>query len=277
MPPFPSGRYRLDHGGQRIEVEATRRGLATGGRLFVDGEPVDERETWFEPVRLAGGGVEVVVRRKPFGPASATLTVPAGEGEEDGDAAEIPFAPPPGSPAARLETLAREHPRLYAARHVAIAVLQGLIGLIGIGAILRGFLPRLDLPAIPWPEVSIAVPGWVRTVLGLPDRLIAVPVGWVRSLLDWIGSPLSVPDWFWPVVQSAKWWGPILIAVVVAVEEVRRRRRRDAPEQGEAAGNDPDRPVQPVGGPVAADPEATGAGPDAARAGRAATGRQRPC
>lgn len=187
------GRYRLDHDGHCLEVEATRRGLATTARLFVDGTPVDERGTWFEPARLTGGGVEVTVRWTSLGPATATLTVPAAEGKPDGDEAAIPFAPPPGSLAAKLETLAREHPRLYASRHVAIAILQGLIGLIGIGAILRGLLPRLDLPPIPWPEISISVPGWVRTVLGLPDRLIAVPVGWVRSLLEWIGSPFSVP------------------------------------------------------------------------------------
>lgn len=276
MPPSPPGRYRLHHDGRRLEVEATRRRLATSARLFVDGTRVDEAKTSFEPVRLTGGGVEVAVRWRLLGPATATLTIPAAEGETDGDGAGIPFAPPPGSLAAKLDALAAEHPHLYAARHVAIAVLRGLIGLIGVGALLRGLLPRLDLPAIPWPEISISVPGWVRTVLGLPDRLIAVPVGWVRSLLDWIGSPFSAPDWLWPLVQSAKWWGPILIAVFVAVEEVKRRRRRGISEAAEGTIGARERPVDGAAGGGMPTGEATGAGGDAARSGRGAAGHRRP-
>lgn len=272
MPTSPPGRYRLDHNGQLLEVEAARRGLATSARLFVDGNQVDERTTWFEPARLRGGGVEVAVRWRLLGPATASATVPAAESETDGDEAGIPFAPPPGSLAAKLETLAREHPGLYASRHVAVAILQGLIGLLGIGAVLRGLLPRLDLPAVPWPKIAISVPGWVRTILGLPDRLITIPVGWVRTLLDWVGGSFSVPGWLWPFVQSAKWWGPILIAVFVAIEEVNRRRRRSVTETTDETAGTRDRPVAvSTGGEVS--PVETGGGTDGADRGHAGAGR----
>ena len=51
-------------------------------------------------------------------------------------------------------------------------------------------LPRIPLPSLPLPDVT--VPDWVRTVL-----------------------------------ESKKYWMPILVAVLVARAEVRRRRRRD--------------------------------------------------
>lgn len=101
--------------------------------------------------------------------------------------------------AARLDKLERDHPRLYAARHVAIAAFQLLIGLVGIGAIVRGLLPNLPIP-VP----DVAVPGWVRTVFGWYDSLTAVPVGWVRSIAEWVQSAIAVPGWVGTILQSAK-------------------------------------------------------------------------
>jgi hypothetical protein len=73
------------------------------------------------------------------------------------------------------------------------------------GARLADLAPRLDLPDVPWPDVD------------LPD--------------------LSVPGWLAAVLGTAKIWGPLLVAVVLAVVEVRRKRHR-AGEPGAASRDD---------------------------------------
>jgi hypothetical protein len=86
----------------------------------------------------------------------------------------------------RVAKLERERPRLYAARHVAKGVGQVLLPLIGIGLAVR-FLPlpdlprpTLDVPELPPPDIS--VPGWLAAILG-----------------------------------TAKFWGPVLAGLLVAL------------------------------------------------------------
>ena len=74
------------------------------------------------------------------------------------------FSPPPGSFAARLLIFQRNHPRLYASRHVMLAVGKVAAALLGLGLLVRLLLqpvldwikdrlPEIDLPSIPWPDI----------------------------------------------------------------------------------------------------------------------------
>jgi hypothetical protein len=96
----------------------------------------------------------------------------------------------------RLAKLERERPRVYAARHVAKGVGQVLLAVVGIGLAVR-FLP---LPAVPLPDLDLP---------GLPSPDISLP-GWIASVLS-----------------TAKFWGPILAGILVALAELDRRRKRD--------------------------------------------------
>jgi hypothetical protein len=124
-----------------------------------------------------------------------------------------PFAPPPGSLAARLQAFERDHPRLWASRHVVLAVLKVLVALLGFAAFirlliapvlswLRGLLPAIDLPEIPWPDIDLPDIPWPD--IDLPE--------------------LVLPHWLRVVLGTAKFWVPVLVAIAVAVAEVRRRR-----------------------------------------------------
>ena len=118
----------------------------------------------------------------------------------------VELEPPRGTRSRRRWDLARQHPRWYAARHVAVATAQVLLGLVAVslavGWIPWGWLPGLpaiplpDLPSVPWPSVP------------LPD--------------------VTVPDWVRAVLESKRYWFPILVAGFVARAELRRRRHRDA-------------------------------------------------
>jgi hypothetical protein len=96
----------------------------------------------------------------------------------------------------RLAKLERERPRLYAARHVAKGAGQVLLAVVGVGLAVRFLplpdlpLPSLDVPELPRPDLS--VPGWLAAILG-----------------------------------TAKFWGPILAGVLVALGELARRRKGD--------------------------------------------------
>ncbi|WP_214407847.1 hypothetical protein [Pseudonocardia lacus] len=135
------------------------------------------------------------------------------------------FGPPPGSVAARLAVFRREHPRLWAARHVVLAALKVGFALLGLAAFLRllvapllgwlrGLLPDIDLPDIPWPDIDLPDIPWPD--IDLPD--------------------LHAPGWLLVLLGTAKFWVPILVAVGVAVVEVRRRRRVAAREDDEGSG-----------------------------------------
>lgn len=105
-----------------------------------------------------------------------------------------------------MEQLRRNHPALYAARHVVVAILQVLIGVLGIGALLRGLLPRIGLPEIPWPDLP-----------DIPWPDIDVP-------------DLAVLEWVRELWSSVNWLVPIAIAVLVALNEINKRRKRAGAE-----------------------------------------------
>jgi hypothetical protein len=221
MTPIAATCYGLDYDGHRLEVETVSAGLSTQGRLFVDGIQVDKKKSENQRIVLQGGGLTVVVRLNWLDQIVQILGVPQGADLKRADTEGIAFNPPPGSRAARLETLRREHPNLYAARHVVVAVAQVLVGVIGIGALLGGLLPRIDLPAIPLPALP-AIP-W-------PD-LPNIP--WPAIPFPAIVMPaLPLLDQVRELWLAVNWLVPIVIAMVIAITEVSKRRKR---EQAEAA------------------------------------------
>ena len=124
-----------------------------------------------------------------------------------------PFAPPPGSFAARLLIFQRNHPRLYACRHIVLAVAKVVTALLGLAVLVRLLLqpvldwiterlPDIDLPSIPWPDIPW--PDFPWPDIDLPE--------------------VAVPAWLRVIIGTAKFWLPVLIAIGVAVAETRRRR-----------------------------------------------------
>lgn len=123
------------------------------------------------------------------------------------------FAPPPGSFGARLLIFQRSHPRLYASRHIVLAVAKVVTALLGLAVLVRLLLqpvldwiterlPAIDLPSIPWPDIPW--PDFPWPDIDLPE--------------------LAVPAWLRVIIGTAKFWLPVLIAIGVAVAEIRRRR-----------------------------------------------------
>jgi hypothetical protein len=219
MTTLTSSRYRLDHQGHVFEVETASSGLSTIARLFVDGVQVDEQKRAEGPIHLEGGQLTIVVSLNWLGQVTQILAVPSGTDPKKADEEGIAFTPPEGSRAAKLETLKRDHPELYAARHIVIAILQVLFSVLGIGALLGALLPRIGVPDIPWPDLP-AVP-WPD----LPD--IPVPD------IPW--PAIEVPDLpFLGVIReiwsSVNWVVPIVIAVLVAINEIQKRRKREKVE-----------------------------------------------
>ncbi len=215
--------YTLVHGGHFFAVATHDSGLSTIGRLFVDGQQVDEHKSNDAAIVLNGGGLTVVVALNWLGKIKQILAVPAGTDPKQAEEEGIAFSPPAGSHAARMEKLAREKPELYAARHVAIAILQVLAGFLGIGALLWGLLPRLDLPDIPWPEIDL--PAIPLPAIDLPD-------------IPWPSIPwpaITLPDlshlaWIKELWNSFNWLVPIVIALFVAWNELEKRRKRQRAE-----------------------------------------------
>ena len=122
-----------------------------------------------------------------------------------------------------METLAREKPELYAARHVAIAILQTLIGVLGLGALLWGLLPRIGLPNIPWPDIDL--PTIPLPAIDLPD------IPWPAIPWPAIDLPdLSHLAWITELWDSFNWVVPIVIALFVAWNELEKRRKRQKAE-----------------------------------------------
>jgi hypothetical protein len=124
-----------------------------------------------------------------------------------------PFAPPPGSFAARLLIFQRNHPRLYASRHIVLAVAKVVTALLGLAVLVRLLLqpaldwiikrlPDIDLPSLPWPDIPW--PDFPWPDIDLPE--------------------LAVPAWLRVIIGTAKFWLPVLIAIGVAVAETKRRR-----------------------------------------------------
>ncbi|MGH2615110.1 MAG: hypothetical protein ACRDJC_07720, partial [Thermomicrobiales bacterium] len=187
----------------------------------VDGAQVDEQKRSNQKILLNGGGLTVVVRLNWLDHIAQILAVPSGTDPKNADEEGMAFAPPPGSRAARLDRLKREHPELYAARHVVIAIGQVLIGVLGIGALLRALLPRIDVPAFPLPDLP-AIP-WPD----LPD------IPWPEIPVPDIDLPeLAFLEQLKELWSSVNWLVPIVIAGLIAINEVSKRRKR---EQAEAA------------------------------------------
>jgi hypothetical protein len=118
----------------------------------------------------------------------------------------LPFEPPPGSRAHRVWQWQQVHPRTWAARHVVVASAQVLAGLLAVGLVVD-LLPSFDLPSWDFPDLpAIPLPHLPLPQVGLPH---------------W-----SLPGWARAVLETKKYWFPVVVGVVVAVHEVRRRRRR---------------------------------------------------
>ncbi len=232
---------RLVWQGETLEVRTRRRGLRTVAILLRDSAVVREESGLGRvllPLAEPPGATVLVLAALPGVVARAVLLLPRppADGAEPRDdvpagrrtvvdlatAERHPFDPAPGTLAARLQVLEERHPRLWAARHVVLAVGRVLVALLGLAVLLQalvrpllewlaGLLPRVDLPAIPWPDVDLPDIPWPD--LELPD--------------------VSLPGWLLAVLATAEFWVPVLVAVVLAVREVRRKRR------GAAAGRTP--------------------------------------
>ena len=172
------------------------------GRVVRDKVLHGERET----ITL-GRGRTLTLRISPLG-ALKRATIRDGDVDLDLDA-------PAGTKAARLQAWGREHPRMYAVRHVLTSgggILLGLIGINWLIRLLEPYLPQIplpDLPDIPWPD--------------LPD------IPWPQIDLPKFSLPqIDAPDWVDLIVVTSKYWMPLLLAVLVAIWEVRRQRRQRA-------------------------------------------------
>ncbi|MGI5169624.1 hypothetical protein ACQEU3_35265 [Spirillospora sp. CA-253888] len=126
---------------------------------------------------------------------------------------ELPFAPPEGTRAHKREKFAREHPKVYAARHVALAAGKVLWPLLGIGLAIK-----LPWPDIPWPDVHVPMPDVDLPSIPWPD--VDLPdIPWP----DW-----HMPGWLKAILGTTKYWIPILIAIGMAVGEYDRRKKQRA-------------------------------------------------
>ncbi|HET6391262.1 MAG TPA: hypothetical protein VFG13_00430 [Blastococcus sp.] len=231
-----------------LELTTRRAGLRTHATVLRDGVPVAEGAGLVRvlvPLCPDGAGplpAVLVLAPLPGIAGRAMLLLPRTDGTSDGPAVRgfqeaaaraavelpaalskvaglaaserVPFEPAPGTFAARLRRFQREHPHLWAARHVVLATCRVLAGLLGVVLFLQlvlrqllawlsDHLPDLDLPDIPWPDVDLPSIPWPD--VDLPD--------------------VSLPGWLLALVGTAKFWVPILVAVVLAVREVRRRKQ----------------------------------------------------
>ena len=195
-------------------MEAPVEGRPRTARLRADGVQVDERQAgYLEPAVLTHEGTRVEVRwdvRNHVRRCDLLEKVDAGPlpvAREE----RTPFDPPPGTRAARLARFKREHARLYAARHVALAAAQIAAALLGLRLLLGTLLPRLDLPSIDLPRLP-------RLHLPRPD-LPGLPLPGLPTV--------TPPDWLLAIMHSLKWWTPVVVATAVAVREVKRRRAKE--------------------------------------------------
>jgi hypothetical protein len=120
---------------------------------------------------------------------------------------------------ARLAVFARKNPRLYASRHVMVATMEVMAGVLGVGAIFALLIPNIDWSWIPWPGLDLS---WLRDLR--PDWL---SLHWLWP--SWLH--LGLPDWLKPVLACLKWVVPIVVAIAVSFNEVRRRRLRKLSRQ----------------------------------------------
>jgi len=216
-----SARFRLTHASRLYEVESRSAGLQTVAQLFVDDQLVEEKKGMDRSLQLTGGDLIVVVFLGFMGDIVEVLAVPNGTNPGKIKEEGIAFAAPAGSRAARLEQMRRGHPVLYAARHVALAVLQVGFGVLGIGALLGALLPRVDLPDIPIPRIDLPAIPW--PAIDLPE------IPWPDIPLPAIDVPLPDLALLAPLQElwgAVNWLVPIVIAIIVAWNEYDKRRKR---------------------------------------------------
>ena len=130
---------------------------------------------------------------------------------------------------ARRDRLAREHPVRFTLQRVGVAVVEVVIGVLGIGALVGVFVRGL-LPDISWAWLPVlSVPQWIQD-LEPPTWLKYIdPVYWIGRLdIPWPG--IDLPDW---LTGSTKYWLPIVIALVVALGEIDRRRKKAGEDDAE--------------------------------------------
>lgn len=222
--PAARDRYVLDHEGRRYEIESESLGLIGDlARLFVDGEQVAEAKGELDAAKLEHEGLKIKVRwtlRHEIKQITAEL-------------ADQPlrFVPPDGTLLAKRDRWERDRPVLFALRHVAVATAQVAGTLLGIGAIIKlilqpllakiprpdWHLPEIDLPSLPSPD--------------LPD--------------------FDAPGWLTVILATAKFWGPILIALGVALNEIDKNRKKHAKKPVDLTKPDPaeqDKDLEPPAG-----------------------------
>jgi hypothetical protein len=235
--------YRLHHRGTVLLVEAPAAGPARTARLLVDGVEVDRGDCrYLGACVLRHGDTQVEVGWNAANRVrSCAVLLPPDVDFVDGAARHaarrLPMDPPEGTMAARLAAFQREHPAVYASRHVVVAAGQVLFAGLGLGLALRFLLPRIDLGFLS--SFSIDMPDLPRPDLAL--RSIPLP--------DVSLPEVSVPEWLvnaWRAVrESTMYWVPILVALGVARSEYRRRRalerERSAVEHTAPPNGDPDR------------------------------------
>ena len=216
-----AARFRLTHAGRLYEVASRTAGLQTVAQLFVDDQLIEEKKGMDRSLQLTGGDLIVVVYLGFMGDITEVLAVPNGTNPGKVKEEGIAFTAPAGSRAARLEQMRREHPVLYAARHVALAVLQVGFGVLGIGALLGALLPRVDLPDIPIPRIDLPAIPW--PAFDLPE------LPWPDIPLPAIDVPLPDLALLAPLQDlwgAVNWLVPIVIAIIVAWNEYDKRRKR---------------------------------------------------
>ncbi|GAA3231826.1 hypothetical protein [Actinocorallia longicatena] len=206
--PAAPDRYLLEHEGRHYEIESSSLGLI-GDRavLFADGERVAEAKGELDAAKLEHDGIKIKVR---WNLRHEIKEIRAEAGEEP-----LRFVPPPGTLLARRDRWERERPVLFAARHVAGAAGQIALGVLGIGAIIKLILQPL-LERIPRPAIDL--PDWHLPRIDLPD--IPVPS---FDLPDW-----ALPGWLSAILHTAKFWGPIVVAIFVALNEIDKNQKKHA-------------------------------------------------
>jgi hypothetical protein len=123
---------------------------------------------------------------------------------------------------ARRDRLAREHPVRFTVERVGVAVVEVVLGVLGVGAVIgvfmRGLLPDITwgwLPDVPHLIQDLDAPEWLKYV---------DPFYWLGRLdIPW--PNIDLPGW---LAGSTKYWLPIAIVLVVALGELDRRRKKSA-------------------------------------------------
>ncbi len=191
-------------------------------RLLVDGEEIAETKANGPKTVLSGDGFEIRAVT-PFwgGSVIRAELVPADGG------ATVALQPEPGTRAARRARFEREHPRLYASRHVVKGAGQVALAIIGLT-----FLLRL-LPAIPWPDIDLpAIP------------LPSIDIPWPSIDIPLPSIDIEVPEWIKAIARTKPYWLPIVVGIFLAFGELERRKRRNV-ERDDRAGD----PARPGAGP----------------------------